>query len=184
MLSFRQVELRANQLLEEVEITKPPVPVEEIAKHLGAVVKRASSDGGVSGALYRKANVVVIGVNKKDAPVRQRFTVAHEIGHLRLHEDAVYIDRHYPGAPQVATGARTSGFHRDEISSRAIDPREIEANRFAAALLMPERLLRSDLKGLRIVSAVHVQRLCERYKVSPQAMIFRLMNLNVPLETA
>ena len=38
----------------------------------------------------------MIGVNKDQAQVRQRFTIAHELGHLKLHEHKqVHVDREF-----------------------------------------------------------------------------------------
>jgi Zn-dependent peptidase ImmA (M78 family) len=56
---------------------------------------------------------------------------------------------------------------------------EIEANAFAAALLMPESFLRQDLKKLSIDfdDASQIEALAKRYNVSSQAMTFRLLNL-------
>lgn len=61
----------------------------------------------------------IIVVNNNHSSVRQRFTIAHEIGHQQLHYDGVEI------------------LHRDFISSFGINRREVEANTFAAELLMP-----------------------------------------------
>ena len=79
---------KVNQLLEELEIDEPPVPVRKIARHCDARIVRVPGEGDndLSGFLYREGDQAVIGVNKDHAPVRQRFTIAHELGHLLLHE--------------------------------------------------------------------------------------------------
>ena len=58
-------------------------------------------------------NHAVLGVNDWHADVRQRFTVAHELGHLKLHHDELFVD---------------GVLKRDDQSSLAIRPHEIEAN--------------------------------------------------------
>ena len=71
------------------------------------------------------------------------------------------------------------------MSSQAIDPHEIEANRFAAALLMPRHFLDRSLSrfcGPIVESDVDV--LAQEYQVSTQAMLFRLLKLGVPLDPA
>jgi Zn-dependent peptidase ImmA (M78 family) len=68
---------------------------------------------------------------------------------------------------------------RSAASSTAEDVVEIEANAFAAALLMPEELVREDVRQLTldIEDADEIKTLADRYCVSSQAMTFRLMNL-------
>ena len=92
----------------------------------------------MSGLLHRSedGNRAVIGVNSRHPTVRQRFSIAHELGHLVLHKPAFQIDQH----------AFVS--FRNSKSSSASDPHEIEANQFAAVLLIPEALLKVCLDQL------------------------------------
>ena len=64
-------------------------------------------------------------------------------------------------------------------ASKAENPEEIEANRFAAELLMPETMLTDDLRGkkLDIENDELIRELADRYRVSPQALTYRLVNL-------
>src|SRR5947208_2156642 len=82
------------ELLERFQISGPAVPVEEIARGLGAEIRYLSFEGEVSGMLYRDDQRQVIGVNSLQPANRQRFTIAHEIGHLLLHEGkkSLYVD--------------------------------------------------------------------------------------------
>jgi Zn-dependent peptidase ImmA (M78 family) len=61
----------------------------------------------------------------------------------------------------------------------AIDHEEIEANRFAAELLMPKDLLEADLDKFEIdiEDAETIQHMARRYGVSEQAMTLRIVNL-------
>jgi Zn-dependent peptidase ImmA (M78 family) len=68
---------------------------------------------------------------------------------------------------------------RNSVSSQGVDWNEIEANRFAAALLMPEHMLRQDLDQFKSLDRDAVQRLASLYKVSRIAMHFRLVNLGL-----
>jgi len=58
---------------------------------------------------------------------------------------------------------------------------EVEANAFAAALLMPEDYLRNDLRDKRfdMYDETAVRRLAQRYQVSVQALTIRLMELGL-----
>lgn len=147
----------------------PPVDPVGIARSLGAVVVHQDMDPDVSGMLLRDGDERVIGVNSRHARVRQRFTVAHELGHLELHRGrAVILD-----APLRVD-------MRDRRSSLATDREEIEANTFAAALLMPrdmvvrEAAVRSHLDQDKVIDE-----LASLLAVSRAAMGYRLINLGL-----
>lgn len=182
MLSPSQIERRARRLLRDVGIESAPVDVYRIAKTLGAVVREEASTTDISGALFREDNRVVIGVNASHAKIRKRFTVAHELGHLLLHDELVRIDHHYA----VVTGDKLqlkATALRSQVSSEATDPREIEANRFAAALLMPITFLDEALHQRSFpLGAEMISRLASLFDVSTQAMTYRLLNTGVPLD--
>ncbi len=112
---------------------------------------------------------VVIGVNSLHHSNRQRFTIAHECGHLRLHEgQTVYVDESF----------RIN--HRDEVSAKATNPEEIEANRFAAELLMPYRMIKEDLSQLQFdieEDESELMQLADRYGVSLQALTLRISSI-------
>ena len=112
------------------------MPVEVLAERAGAVIRYEPFDGKLSGMLYRSKEGAVIGVDSLHPTARQRFSIAHEIGHLLLHQPELHVDEHAFIA------------FRDLQSSTASDPVEIEANQFAAALLMPAEILRKSLMEL------------------------------------
>lgn len=170
---MRKVDQEAHKILEDCSISGAPVPVEEIARRLGATVSFEQFAPDVSGVLYRQASTAVIGVNAGHAKTRQRFTIAHEIGHLRLHR----------GRPMFVDHS-VSVDRRDSNAALGIDPEEIEANSFAATLLMPEKMIvaevaRSSTARGRVLSENLVARLAKRFEVSPQALEFRLANLGL-----
>lgn len=161
----------ARRLLSELQIVRAPVPVDKVARHIGAVIKLSPLDEEISGMVFIKEGVPVIGVNSLHHPNRKRFTIAHEIGHLVLHRDAilahVHVDTRYP-IPM-----------RDSRASHGIDPKEFEANQFAAELLMPLHLIREHLQDdvfdLEDEKSIHA--LAALFKVSKQAMGHRLSSL-------
>lgn len=167
-MSVRKVETIVRKLLYEMKIEKPPVPLETVAQSLGANIRYSPFEGDISGMLFRDKDQTVIGVNSLHHPNRQRFTIAHEIGHLLLHKGTeVHVDRTF----RVNL--------RSDVSSQAVDSDEIEANRFAAHLLMPQDFLTKDLKGQEIDMEKEddLRRLATKYRVSLQALTFRLTNL-------
>jgi Zn-dependent peptidase ImmA (M78 family) len=164
-----KIRRQAQSLLRENRIHEPPVRLESIAKRLGITIKFEPFEEDISGVLYRDQNATIIGVNSFQHPNRQRFTIAHEIGHFVLHEIDVHVDKGYRMVL------------RDGTSSQAIDALEIDANRFAAELLMPENMVRKDVRELLhdIEDEAGLQTLAHRYKVSSQAMAFRVSNLGL-----
>ena len=122
-LSRQAVEARANKLLGSLNIDQIPVPVEKIAKSLGARVRFSPLDDELSGFVFVKNGVPIIGVNSLHHPNRQRYTIAHELGHLELHRQLitseVHVDKKFPV------------LMRDANSATGWDKREIEANQFA-----------------------------------------------------
>lgn len=151
---------------------KPPVPVERLARRAGAEVRYEPLDGDLSGMLFQEGDRAIVGVNALHSKSRQRFTIAHELGHLQLHDrSGIHIDHKFAVVRL-----------RGERSSQAVDPEEIEANRFAAELLMPAKMIKADLDRLADDTNTYqdeelVRQLADRYQVSTQAMAFRLVNL-------
>ncbi len=163
-----------NRLLVAESVTEPPVPVERIARSLGAVVSYQPFDADdISGLLYRAPDSApIIGVNSANAKVRQRFTIAHELGHLLLHNAyGLILERHL----QIN--------FRDAARSTASSQEEIEANQFAAEMLMPRELLQRALTALLagrpVPDSELVMRLAGRFEVSRQAMEYRLASLGM-----
>lgn len=173
-MPIRLPEREATRILAKQGVKSVPVPVDRIAEALGAAVAhQALSDGEISGMLYRDGVRTVIGVNSNHALKRQRFTIAHEIGHLVLHKGRPVL---------VDTSVRVNW--RDDTSSKASDREEIEANAFAAELLMPQKLVRHEIERLlkkdrKIVDRKLTKVLAEAFDVSVDAMNYRLINLGI-----
>lgn len=108
----------------------PPIPVLEIAEKLGLSVgisKFGKFSKDVSG--FIDFSEKRIHVNEDDSFNRKLFTIAHEIGHWVMHREYYlkYTDKYEVMARQ--TGIKQNKF-------------EQEANAFAAALLVPDGLLK------------------------------------------
>jgi len=166
----RRLKIReeAQALLERAGVARPPVPVEKIARMLDIhVVRSVLKDSDVSGFYYRQDDQRVIGINESHPRTRQRFTVAHELGHALLNaHDNLHVDRSFK--------------LRDTLSAKGVDSLEIEANAFAAELLMPQEMLVERLRkrgGLDLDDPSAVQGLAREFEVSTQAMIIRILDL-------
>lgn len=171
-----QIEEIVEELLTENGVSSPPVPVEFLARTKGLPIVEQAMDSDVSGALVSLGNRSHgIAVNAAHAPVRKRFTVAHELGH--------YLREHIPEDDHLDWGFTV--IRRDGRSSDATDLQEMEANFFAACLLMPKKMLRADVDSMRgfhgevSIDDAEIQRLAKRYGVSKVAMQYRLMNVGL-----
>lgn len=163
---LEKIELKAEEILNKVNIKSIPIQVEEIASRFNIKISRAPSKD-FSGMLIRKDGHALIGVNDEEAPFRQRFTIAHELGHFFLHpRKDTFVD-------QVS--------YRDNKKDILRTPTERQANMFAAALLMPNSLLEKDFRSISKngFTEDELQLLADKYQVSEDAMRFRLMNLNL-----
>lgn len=169
-LSRQAVEARANKLLGSLNIDQIPVPVEKIAKLLGAHVRFSPLDDELSGFVFVKNGVPIIGVNSLHHPNRQRYTIAHELGHLELHRQLitteVHVDKKFPV------------LMRDPTSASGTELIEIQANQFAAELLMPRTLIEQalDKKEFDIDDDGPIEQLAKKFRVSKQALEYRIRN--------
>ncbi|WP_175037896.1 ImmA/IrrE family metallo-endopeptidase [Burkholderia contaminans] len=165
---YGRVSKEATALLRDNGVVSAPVPVDRLAESLGAKVVFNNFNDEISGLLLRTESSLIIGVAKEQPPARQRFTIAHEIGHILLHNFSdVHIDKNF------------AVMFRSAESSTAQDILEIEANTFAAELLMPESFIERELSNavLDVEDDEQLRRLAKKYQVSAQAMTYRLHNL-------
>jgi len=152
------------------------VAIDRVAQHLNLRTAGTGFEDDISGILVAEKNRAAIGYNAMHAPVRQRFTIAHEIGHYVLHvlnvktppHSRLFVDRYVV-------------YRRGEDSATGNDQEEVEANTFAAALLMPERLVREDIKKHRfdLDDEDDLSALARHFNVSASAMSNRLANLGL-----
>ncbi len=139
--------------------SSPPIPVLEIAESNGVDVifsEFGHLDNVIAGFCDFEAKQLF--VNAHDPLTRQRFTIAHELGHWLLHRQ-YYLDNpdKYPILPR---------FEKPDNKN----PFEKEANTFAANLLVPDRLLKP-------VRHAPVGALAEVFMVSRKMMEFRIKNV-------
>lgn len=165
----------AQALLEKHKVASPPTPVDRLVRAEGAMLQFAPLDDALSGMAFVKDNQAVVVVNTLHHPNRQRFTIAHELGHILLHRDLlareVHVDKTFNVKPAAV-------LRRDAVAASGTDYREIEANAFASELLMPRTWLEREIQGgWDIDDDEKIASLARRFKVSIAAMQFRLMDL-------
>lgn len=177
MPSMRSAEpaQEVERLLKRFGVNAPAVPVDRIARGLGAQLRFSPLDAELSGMIYVKGDTPIIGINSLHHPNRQRFSIAHEVGHLVLHRPRisgkVHVDKEF--RVQLAT------LNRDATSALGSDRIEIEANQFAAELLMPTTWFVQALasKHFDIDNESPLDEIARKFRVSRQALDFRVRNL-------
>ena len=170
--SRSSVELQAKEILSQHGLYSLPVDPVLLANRLGIAVSNAKfSDDSSAALIAKRGHTTRIFVEQSDPPYRKRFSIAHELGHHFLHltDDGEILDTH------------TDMFRDKEPAEGPISNlrlREIQANWFAASLLMPEEFVRSEWD--RNPSAAH---LAKAFNVSREAMGYRLdaLDLGIPL---
>lgn len=141
-----------------------PVDVVAAAKAIGVSVFFDVLPDGISGKIQRdERGKYYIVANRSEPEVRQRFTIAHELGHYIYHRALIgdgVSDTPAYRAPDTSVYDKTplEPFH------------ETQANQFAANLLMPRNLIR---KAEVDHPDIKVHELAKLFKVSEDAMRIR-----------
>lgn len=161
---------RAAEVLAEFGVRSIPVPVDAIIKGKGIALSYMPLDDSLSGMFFMRGETPTIVVNSLHHQNRQRFTLGHELAHFELHRAAigteVHVDKRF--------------LARDPNSSTGIDAREVQANRFAAELLVPRALLVEALQGRKVDLEMDDEllgELAEAFGVSTQMMAIRVGEL-------
>jgi len=146
--------------------SRNPVDVEFLAGALGLIVKKAHLKSDIAGMMEKYEDTYLLTVNADDSVNRQRFTIAHEIGHYMLHRhvigDGLTDDRAY------------RCMHDSKYFNAKIGPKEeTEANKFAATLLMPY----STVKKEWLTNQHTVETMAVKYGVSKAAMAIRIKSI-------
>lgn len=127
----------------------------------GADVAIADLGSDVDGLAVGNDEVKLILASTSSVPWRQRFTIAHELGHLMARDD--------------------HGLHVDEdiyAPEHRRQPSEQRANAFAAALLMPVDMLREAVGSSGLTDEGFARLACQ-LRVSPSALAVRLSQLRL-----
>ncbi len=168
-----QIEGLVSALLIEHKISKPPVPVNRFIRAHGIRIIMKSMENQVSGFILQDGEKKLIAVNSFHPAVRQRFTMAHELGHFLL--------KHKPKG-MIVDDADFPLLWRDEEASEGTNLQEREANLFASTLLMPKEFLEKDLRHLQNVATHNdtlIRNLARKYGVSAHALLIRISTLEL-----
>jgi hypothetical protein len=148
--AYHLAEQQALRFLAYCEVTEPSVPEFIISSLPRFHVERFNGLPTSGASRWTNGRWVVL-LNKDEAHVRQRFSLAHEFKHII---DNPYIAYLYPAAPEDV---------------------EAIADHFAASLLMPKLWVkRAWYSGIQ-----DIRELSKLFWVSPAAMQLRLLNLGI-----
>jgi hypothetical protein len=151
----------ARKILKDSKIAAAPTPLQVVVKHLQkdyklGVYSSENFSDALSGILVTVddecggVSTSEIHYNENHSRARQRFTIAHEIGHLLFNTTHSGVDKSYGNTSSVA---------------------EVEANQFASELLMPLNILKVDFK-----SCTNLAVLAKKYQVSEEALGWKIVN--------
>lgn len=152
-----------------------PRPVVKIAQGLGIEV--FETDGlsdHQSGLIRKEGDKYVILVNEKQPFTRKRFTIAHEIGHFLEHKEILDHQEFIDVIKQPVDGreecAVTTGLNLSDVPSSTPEERvrEVQANKVAVELLMPEEEFRAAWK-----IASTMKEVADKFQVSEGAVAVR-----------
>lgn len=152
------------------QLTGAPVNIEAIIRGLGIDVRKdADLPTGISGQIRKKNGRYEISAASGEHYFRQRFSLAHELGHYVLHRDL--IDE------GVDDDTKYRSTEIGDFYNTSIDYfHEKQANAFAASVLIPEKLLRKEIE---VNDPPKLSYLYKKFQVSPSAMRWRLGNLRL-----
>jgi Zn-dependent peptidase ImmA (M78 family) len=143
----------ANKLLGKAQILDYPIRLKSIAEQVPEIfIDGREFKDEISGVQATYKGKTFIAYNKDHPTTRKRFTVAHELGHALLGHTAI-------------------GFPVDLYSKECC---EIEANQFAAELLMPVKMLKQAVKKSKTVVELALD-----FWVSKDAMSWRVMETGI-----
>lgn len=144
-----------------------PLDLRQIVADLeGKIVYSSSTDG-------REAKIekvdednikFQITLPEETSPIRDRFTIAHELGHLFLHMGYIVDSEKWEATKTYKDSAYYRFGHNEE---------EYEANEFAGALLMPENEFREISKKFKCDNNYHLVDIANHFQVSTEAVKVR-----------
>lgn len=179
------IERTAQAVLRQSGALTVPVDLKKVAEALQVRVHDEEMEEDVAAVLIVKGNQRHVLVNEKHPANRKRFSIAHELGHLCLHDaedesnsdqQRMYIDRQIRVYHRI--GDANNPLYKQE-GAQTDAKQEREANMFAACLLMPSHHVMRAALERDLFDENSVASLARTFGVSEQAMSIRLQQLRV-----
>lgn len=147
-----------------------PVDLKAIFSDLGIEYQELWMEDGESGSITRNGDNFTVAVNGLESANRQRFTAAHELAHYLLHRDLMHAN----GSKMNRHTDKLYGAPEDNPASPFTRQHEIQANRLAAQIVMPAKLVRENFAVQQDAGV-----LAADFGVSKAAMEIRLRTLGL-----
>ncbi|MHC5902412.1 helix-turn-helix domain-containing protein [Streptomyces sp. S6] len=140
--------------------------VQALERAFGVDVAKIDLPDGIDGAAWQADGFRLIMIARTKVPTRQRFTLAHELGHILARD-----------AQDLLTETHLSPGRQKDLT-------EVRANVFAARFLMPRREIGAEA-GADGLTDEQLTSLVVHFQVSPSALAARLAQLDlIASETA
>ncbi|MFC3228553.1 ImmA/IrrE family metallo-endopeptidase [Marinibaculum pumilum] len=161
----------AKAILDQMPGHTGPVPVRDIATALDIIEIRESALDGLEGGLIAPSDKSegAILVNARRSERRKRYTIGHELGH--------YVNPWHRPATTDGFRCRAADmvqerFNRNDRAAKM----EVEANQFAAELLMPSHLMNAFLRNCDGAEMQHILDLSDEFDVSRESAARRYVS--------
>jgi len=151
----------ARKILKDYDLSEVPTDLSVLFKGLGLRYIELNETGDIDGAILEIDGKPAIAVLNKARPLqRQRFTLAHEMGHIFLK----HTERDIYNSEEIREDS-------EQLTEKRKPPQEIEADIFASELLIPYEQLKKYTADMN-----NIDKLAGTFQVSRQAMTLAIMN--------
>ena len=151
----------ARKVIKDYTLSKVPTDLMKIFQRLGLKYIELNDAEDIEGAIIEIENKPAIAVLNRAKPIqRQRFTLAHELGHIFLKQ-----------SKRDLYDAEQSRLDAENPMARTKPPKEVEADIFASELLIPYEQLKKYHSEIN-----NIDKLISIFQVSKQAMTLAIMN--------
>jgi Zn-dependent peptidase ImmA (M78 family)/DNA-binding XRE family transcriptional regulator len=161
--SFEIIRLLTEQVRSDFDQNQPPINIYLIIEGLGISLVPTAFDkvaAVVGRAESNNHRTPWIAVNSSQPSARQRFSIAHELAHLLLHEEELVLHAHY--------------------FKKQFEQKEVDADKFASELLLPRDHLKTSIENVKAQTLEEATLLLSHlYQVSFAAMAYRLYSLEM-----
>lgn len=158
----------AEKALQALGITEPEeIDIEVIALSLGAKVKYRHLES-CEARIVGQAERAIITVDSRATPRRQRFSVAHELGHWHRHRGLCLTCR------SQDIGRPLSDGRRENVAGNP----ELQADAYASDLLLPGYIFRPMIAEVDCLTLSAVKTLADRFETSMTATAIKALSTN------
>lgn len=153
----------ANELIEKLDL-KPPIDVYELCKMSNIEIVKVDLKDAYAYFRIRKGRKVIFLNNSIVNTEKEKFTIAHELGHYFLPNHLEKVDDIYKS---------TDYMYKNEKKKI-----ETDVDKFAAELIMPSKFINTELENISLKNFKQLQELARKYQVSLTSLLCRYVDIN------